>query len=369
VKRCTRCVLSERYPGIEFNEEGVCNYCLTHKKWRYKGEEELGKLLGSFRNKGERYDCLVGVSGGRDSSYALYYLVKVCDLRVLAYTSETGFIPESARINMENMTDILGIDLVVEEHDFLRKCIKHNFSSWLRKPSPAMIPMICCGCKLGGYGGTLEYARKNKIPLVVFNIETPVERGQLKHALLVTNPLGRIAGKSRALSLFSGLLYELMKAPFYFLNPRNTMVYVAEYLYFFSPRLIQRFYPNQTVVLDLYRYIEWNEDKILSTIRSELNWRQDADSTSSWRFDCKVSFLKNYLLRELVGVTEKDDGLSAMIREDMITREEALERLKTENIIPEELITEVCDQAGLSDEEKTKVLRIREANSDARVSS
>ena len=80
MKRCARCVLPENYPGIEFDEAGVCNYCLAHKKWRYKGKEEWDKLLGSFRNSGEKYDCIAGVSGGRDSSYALYYLAKVCGL-------------------------------------------------------------------------------------------------------------------------------------------------------------------------------------------------------------------------------------------------------------------------------------------------
>ena len=75
MKRCTRCVLPENYPRIGFSEAGVCNYCLTHRKWEYKEKEELDKFLEPFRNKGERYDCIVGISGGRDSSYALYYLV------------------------------------------------------------------------------------------------------------------------------------------------------------------------------------------------------------------------------------------------------------------------------------------------------
>jgi hypothetical protein len=99
--------------------------------------------------------------------------------------------------------------------------------------------------------------------------------------------------------------------------------------------------------VEFYQYVEWNEDTILSTIKSELNWRQDTRSASSWRFDCSVAFLKNYLLNDRVGATEKEDGLSHMIREGMITREKALERLKTETVIPEEVIQELAHDIGM----------------------
>jgi hypothetical protein len=349
MKRCTRCVLPENYPGIEFNEAGVCNYCLTHRKWRYKGKEELDKFLGPFRNKDGRYDCVVGISGGRDSSYALYYLVKVCNLRVLAYTGDNGFIPQVAKTNMKIMTDILDVELVTEEHHLLKRCIKTNVSSWLRKPSPAMIPMICIGCKLGILRGLLECARKNKIPLVVFSVATPIEIGLLKRRLLTTNLFGRSVSKSKSLSLLFGLLYEIIQNPCY-LTPINTIVNVREYLYLYAFQLerVQRlFYPHQKI-LDLFQYIEWNEDKILSTIKTELNWKKSLDSASSWRFDCRVNFLKNYLLRESLGITANDDCLSVMIRENMITREEALERLEIENILPQKLITELLDEIGIN---------------------
>lgn len=350
MKRCTRCVLPEGYPGIEFNEEGVCNYCLAHEPWIYKGKEELDKFLEPLRNRSPRYDCIIGISGGRDSSYALWYLVKICNLRVLAYNSDNQFTAEGAKINVKKMTDMLDVELVAEDNDLLKRCVKTNVSSWLRRPSPAMIPMICCGCRLGAFRGILECARRNEIPLVVLCIETPLETGQLKRALLAADTLG--VGGRKPKSLAFGLLQEVVKNPFYLSNPINTFIYVTEYLHFFHFARLQRlFYPNQRAMLDLYRYIEWNEDKILTTLKTELDWKRDADSASSWRFDCKISSLKNYLLRELTGATEKDDGLSAMIREKMITREEALERLGIESVIPQELIAELLDEIGLGNAE------------------
>ena len=349
MKRCKNCLLPEHYPGITFNEEGSCNYCQTYKKCIYKGKEELDRFLESFRDKHEKYDCVVGVSGGRDSSYMLYYLVKVCNLRVLAYTADHGFVTEAAKENMKKMADILGVDLAIEEHDFLKKTVKINLSAWLRKPSPAMIPMLCCGCRLGINRGLLKCAKKNRIALV-FDGGSPIEPSYFKTALLTSNPLSRMryVRKIKPLSLLFGLLYETIKNPRYFLNIYNTIVNAKEYFYFFQLEKVRwLMYPNQKIV-SFYQYVEWDEATILSTIKNELEWRKEADSPTTWRADCSLNFLRNYLFRECIGVTEKDNILSNLVRANMITREEALERQKIENITPQKFIAEAIDEIGLN---------------------
>jgi hypothetical protein len=105
MKRCTRCILPENYPGIIFNEEGICNYCITYKEREYLGGEALKeKIKASLETKSDRndnYDCVLALSGGRDSTYLLYYLVKVLNLRVLAYFIDNGFIPEQTKQNVK----------------------------------------------------------------------------------------------------------------------------------------------------------------------------------------------------------------------------------------------------------------------------
>ena len=353
MKTCTRCVLPENYPSIQFDEKGVCNYCRSHKKWTYRGREALDDYLKAVRGRGKKFDCVAGVSGGRDSSYALHFLVKECNLRVVAFTSDSGFIPQAAKDNIKKMTDILGVELVVYEYNVLKRCARQDLRAWLRRPAPAMIPMICSGCKLATSREVLRYAKRNHIPLVVMNIDTPVEIGILKNKLLATNPFGRLI-KSKGLALLFGLFYELFKNPSY-LSPYNAYVFVLEYLYFFQfQRMRKLFYPNQTTLLDLYRYIEWDEERILSTITGELGWRTASDSPSTWRFDCQLSYLKNYLFIETISVTEKHDGMSAMVREGMISREIALQRLQAENYIPPNAIEDALESIGLSDTEKRR---------------
>ena len=79
---CSHCILPESYPGIIFDENGICHLCNSYQKHHVKGGEELRRLITS--KKAEKYDCLVTLSGGRDSSYTRYYAIKVLGLRALA---------------------------------------------------------------------------------------------------------------------------------------------------------------------------------------------------------------------------------------------------------------------------------------------
>jgi len=111
MNRCAKCILPENYPGLTFDEAGICNYCTSYKERKYRGwkalKEEINSYLEKKNNRNKDYDLVLGLSGGRDSSYLLYYLVKVMDMKVLAYSVDHGFVPEQTKLNLKNMTDIL----------------------------------------------------------------------------------------------------------------------------------------------------------------------------------------------------------------------------------------------------------------------
>src|SRR5262249_46323760 len=86
LRRCIRCVLPETMPFIYFDDQGVCNYCRTYCKIPYKGETPLRELVEPFRRTDGGPECVVGVSGGRDSLYALHYIKRVLGLNAVAYT-------------------------------------------------------------------------------------------------------------------------------------------------------------------------------------------------------------------------------------------------------------------------------------------
>ena len=105
-------------PIIKFNEEGICNHCVEYLDVRaaysYKGAEtdrQFEALLNEIKSasKGRKYDCVVGLSGGIDSSYVAY-LAKKNGLRVLGVHMDNGWNSEEAVQNIRNIAQILGVD-------------------------------------------------------------------------------------------------------------------------------------------------------------------------------------------------------------------------------------------------------------------
>ena len=119
MQTCTRCVQDSTVPGIHFNAKGECNFCELHDKMELlfpngeKGKQYLEKTFARVREegKGKKYDCIVGMSGGRDSTILLWKVVKEWKLRPLAVHFNDGFDNPVAGENMINAVNKLGVEL------------------------------------------------------------------------------------------------------------------------------------------------------------------------------------------------------------------------------------------------------------------
>ena len=116
---CSRCIYDERVPAISFNDEGVCNYChqLDDLVEQYgtgqpEGEARLMKTVKAIKRdgKGKKYDCVIGVSGGTDSSY-MVYLAKEWGLRPLAVHYDNTWNSSIATQNIHKVLKALNVDL------------------------------------------------------------------------------------------------------------------------------------------------------------------------------------------------------------------------------------------------------------------
>jgi len=122
---CTRCVSDTTLSGIRFDEQGVCNYCWVHDELERiypigpEGQRRLARIVEKIRRAGRNkpYDCIVGVSGGRDSTYCLYMAVKL-GLRPLAVHFDNGWDGEIAVRNIKNACGKLGVDLYTHVADW-----------------------------------------------------------------------------------------------------------------------------------------------------------------------------------------------------------------------------------------------------------
>ena len=119
MKICSRCIYDEHVTGIHFDEEGVCNYCLqieqlskTYGTGQFKGQEKLSKILQKIKKEGQnkKYDCVIGVSGGTDSSYLLLKAVE-WGLKPLAVHYDNTWNTATATQNIFKVTSKLDIDL------------------------------------------------------------------------------------------------------------------------------------------------------------------------------------------------------------------------------------------------------------------
>lgn len=342
---CSRCIMPSRPSLISLDNDGICNYCRNHQPITFKGERSLIEILEESRNAKGKYDCMVNISGGRDSSYTLLSLVKDYRMRVLAVNYANPFTDEQAKRNIKNMIRILGVDFVqfsLKNH-IHERVLKNNILAWFKNPSPAMVPAMCIGCKII-WPEMLKIARKNQIKCIV-NGGNPYEYTSFKRELLGVSINANL--KSTYFANIVGLLRESLKNLSY-LNPRYLPVTLKGYLFSNQYALGSRLFAGNIKGIDFFHYIPWDENKIVSRIQDELDWDYPHNLSSTWRFDCQIAHLKDFMYLKTLGITEKDDFYSKMIRERKMTREEGLARIEKENKLHFDTIYDVFFKLGIN---------------------
>ena len=334
VSRCARCVLPENYPKIRFDQRGVCNYCLSYKPIQYKGESALRALLDAYRGRGKKYDCIVGVSGGKDSCFVLYEAVRKYNMRTLAMNYESGFASAQAKQNIKNAIEALGVDHVQikSKRDIQQKCMKDEIEGWIRNSSSNVVPKLCRGCSEGFKHGGYRVSADLSVPLLLLG------ESQMENALFK-----KVLHTDAVLPYGKWLLTTLAKDPLHF-HPRR--VYHLFLLHMeFPPRragamccydampwLAYRYIARGPKILQWFDYVPYDEKTIMSTVARELKWEKPEDTASSWRFDCEIHALVDLMFMKRLGFSEKDELYSRMIREGSLTRVEALKRLKADSM-------------------------------------
>lgn len=120
---CSNCIMDTSDPQITFDEHGECDFCTSYKKniapnWHTdeKGYQELMKIAEKIKNdtKGQKYNCIIGVSGGVDSSYLTYVATEIMGLNPLLFSVDTGWNLNVAVENIEKIVKTLHLDLYTE---------------------------------------------------------------------------------------------------------------------------------------------------------------------------------------------------------------------------------------------------------------
>ena len=163
LRRCKRCGLPETYETIEYDSMGICNICRSaeHKQdgidWLER-KKLLDGLIEKHRGKAD-YDCIVPFSGGKDSTFQLYYLMKEYKLKPLVVRFNHGFMRETIEKNNQRTFKKLGVDVLefTPNWHIVKRLMLESFK---RKTD------FCWHCHTGIYSYPLRVALKYKVPLV-----------------------------------------------------------------------------------------------------------------------------------------------------------------------------------------------------------
>lgn len=175
--RCTRCILPESFPGISFDEHGVCNHCnaadapedLRQQRQQLKADMEAAFEAIRANPSGE-FDALIAYSGGKDSSYILWMMREVYQLRCLAVTIDNGFISDRAIENAKCITSALGVDfhLVRPATAFVKQAFRKSLTEEVHPKVALKRASSVCNTCIGMINNhMLKTALQMNIPMIV----------------------------------------------------------------------------------------------------------------------------------------------------------------------------------------------------------
>ncbi|MFH1581689.1 MAG: N-acetyl sugar amidotransferase [Pseudomonadota bacterium] len=167
MKYCKNCVMPDTRPGIIFNEDGICSACVNYEKIKTtdwgKRKKELEALCDKYRGmNGDGYDCMIAVSGGKDSHFQVYIMKEVMKMNPLLVTVEDNFtVTEAGKSNIRNISEEFGCNIISYKPNIkLQKLLmRKTFEKYL-KPTWYLDRLI--------YTYPLHMAAKFNTPLLVY---------------------------------------------------------------------------------------------------------------------------------------------------------------------------------------------------------
>lgn len=314
ITRCVQCLMPSTYPDITFNDEGVCNHCTAYKKPETYGEDLFLQKIHS--KSGPQYDCVVGISGGKDSCYVAYLAKKKFGLRVLAVSYDFPFMVDLARQNVKAVCNSLGIELLIVKSDnnLEYNLIRNHFTSLA---GTGTTWGQCMFCHYGIEAILYETARSREVPFILSGVthnETWWDPG---------NRLGILMKRLKKLPFPEKINFALYQSKAYLnlVDQRRQFPIQGNNILDVYSRADTPSDGPETI--DVFDYIEWDQALIEKTLREETGWQRPPKSLT-WRYDCILEPLLDYTYKKEVGISSAGLYICSLIRAGEISREEGM---------------------------------------------
>ena len=325
-------------PNIRFSDKGICNHCVDYEKIKEarlipaeSREKELLELIADIKNNGKNkdYDCVIGLSGGVDSSYAAY-IAKKNGLRPLAVHLDNGWDSELAVKNIEQIITNLNIDL---------------------------------------YSYVIDWEEFKDLQLSYFKASVIDIEVLTDHAIWAI--LYKTAARHRVRYILSGInVVSEAILPQSWISDKNDLLNIKQIHRKFGSRKIKTFpklgliryfyyrYCKRMNIVPILNYVDYNKAEAIERIEKDLSWQNYGGKHHESTF---TKFYQAYILPEKFKVDKRRAHLSTLICSGQLTREEALAELKHPQYKKEELhndILYITKKLGLTPAEFDRIMAL-----------
>ena len=341
---CKTCVLDTNIKTIKFNDNGICVYCdnfekkirpfldynlLNSKDWFKNLKHQLYRDKKKYLNQ---YDCLVGLSGGVDSSYVVYYLKKHLNLNPLLLHVDTGWNNKTAVSNIENLVDKLELDLhtIVIDWNEMKDLTLSFFQS--------QVPTIDTVQDHAIWAGMYNFAKDNNIKNILTggNLYTESVREPIYWAYHATDLL-----HIRDIHNKFGKM-KLEKFPLC-----DIFTYQIIYKYFYKIKTHQPL-----------NHLKFIKKEAIETLSREVGWRDYGGKHHESNF---TKFIEGYWMTSKHDIDKRRVHLSSLIHSNQLERQEALEILSLPSYSKDEISKDfkyVASKLGLSVEDLQNIYKM-----------
>lgn len=303
---CTNCVMDTSDSLIQFDENGVCDHCRNYydnilPNWHPDeiGKKQLDAIVSRIKKdgKGKQYDCIIGLSGGVDSSYLAYYAKEILGLKPLIFAVDTGWNLNVAVENIEKVVRGLNAELYTEIVDWNE--MKDLQLSYFK----AQVPYQDTPQDHVIFASLYNYAAKNGIKFVLTGANYSTECVREPNEWVYLNDLRQIKDIHKKFGK----------------RPLKTLPLAGMFKY----RLYYRYFKGMKIVQPL-NLIPYRKEDAIKTLNERFGWQPYENKHFESVF---TRFYEGYWLVKKFGYDKRRAHFSSLILTGQLSRDEALEKL------------------------------------------
>lgn len=337
IKYCSRCCMPETQEGISFDKMGICSACQSseqkmHINW-IERENALIQILENAKKKsGDNYDCILPISGGKDSFFQAHVLTKIYGMKPLAVTFSHNWFSETGYYNLQRCLEVFNLDHIMFTPN-------RQLVNKLSKKSLEMIGDTCWHCHAGVGAFPLQIACKFNIPLIIYGESIAEASGRATYF----EPVRK----------YDREYFTKVSAK---VEPKDM---VCEYLskkdlYPFELPSAEECEKKGIFGIHLGDYIFWDEERQTEFVKKEYGWRE-TEMEGAYKgyksVECVMAGMHDFTCYLKRGFGRTSTQASVDIRQGLLTREEANKLVEEVECVRPEALDYYLKITGLSEEE------------------